>query len=136
MSATVGSDSAIAEMIAELVVRNVQIESEIASLTEANITAFDARVNAQYERLQACAETVQAVSVALYEQETAVHFATYRAVISGDTNLAVAAVAGLILGFIIVSIIVCSREYKRSVRAAREDASSGKDAANEKDARA
>lgn len=136
MSATVGSDSAIAEMIAELVVRNVQIESEIASLTEANITAFDARVNAQYERLQACAETVQAVSVALYEQETAVHFATYRAVISGDTNLAVAAVAGLILGFIIVSIIVCSREYKRSVRAAREDASSGKDAANEKDTRA
>ena len=136
MSATVGSDSAIAEMIAELVVRNVQIESEIASLTEANITAFDARVNAQYERLQACAETVQAVSVALYEQETAVHFATYRAVISSDTNLAVAAVAGLILGFIIVSIIVCSREYKRSVRAAREDAASGKDAANEKDARA
>ena len=136
MSATVGSDSAIAEMIAELVVRNVQIESEIASLTEANITAFDARVNAQYERLQACAETVQAVSVALYEQETAVHFATYRAVISGDANLAVAAVAGLILGFIIVSIIVCSREYKRSVRAAREDAASGKDAANEKDTRA
>lgn len=101
-------------MIAALTVRNVQIESEVDSLNEANIVAFDARINAQYDRLQTAAKTLKAVSVALYEQETAVHFSTYRAVVSGDISLPVVAVGAFIVGFIIAVIVACSVEIKRT----------------------
>lgn len=111
------SDSAVAEMIAELVVRNVQIDSEITALTEENITSFDARVNDQFKSLQTAANNLKSVTAQLYRQETKVHFATNRAVITGDTSLAVVAVAGVVFGAIIACIVVCCIEYRRGKRA-------------------
>ena len=115
-------DNAVQEMIAELMVRNVEIENEMDSLTEENITAFEARIDTLYERVQSAAETVKAVSVALYEQESAVHFSTNRAVVSGGVSPVIVAVGGFIVAFLIAVIVACSAEMKRSRRQAEENA--------------
>ncbi len=111
------SEGAASEMIAELVVRNVQIENEISNLTEENITAFDAKLHEQYAALQTAANNLKSVTVQLYRQETSVHFTTNRAVVSGDIGIAVVAVAGFIIGFLIAGAVACGVEYKRSLRA-------------------
>ena len=118
MTTGIGSDSAIAEMIAELVVRNVQIESEIAALTEENISAFEGKVQKLYSAMQSAAETLRSVSVALCEQETNVHFITNRAAVSGEISLAVIAVGGFLLGFLVAGIVVCRMGLKRPADAA------------------
>ena len=118
MTTGIGSDSAIAEMIAELVVRNVQIESEIAALTEENISAFEGKVQKLYGAMQSAAETLRSVSVALCEQETNVHFITNRAAVSGEIGLAVIAVGGFLLGFLVAGIVVCRMGLKRPADAA------------------
>ena len=114
------ADGSVAQMIAELVVRNVQIKNEMSALNENDITAFEGKMQKMYSSMQTAAENLRSVTVALYEQEATVHFMTYRAVVSGDTSLALVAVAGLVLGFLIAAIVVCRIEYGKEKRAAAQ----------------
>ena len=116
------ADGSVAQMIAELVVRNVQIKNEMSALNENDITAFEGKMQKMYSSMQTAAKNLRSVTVALYEQETTVHFMTYRAVVSGDTSLALVAVAGLVLGFLIAAIVVCRIEYAKEKRAAAQNA--------------
>ena len=116
------ADGSVAQMIAELVVRNVQIKNEMSALNENDITAFEGKMQKMYSSMQTAAENLRSVTVALYEQEATVHFMTYRAVVSGDTSLALVAVAGLVLGFLIAAIVVCRIEYGKEKRAAAQNA--------------
>ena len=116
------ADGSVAQMIAELVVRNVQIKNEMSALNENDITAFEGKMQKMYSSMQTAAKNLRSVTVALYEQETTVHFMTYRAVVSGDTSLALVAVAGLVLGFLIAAIVVCRIEYGKEKRAAAQNA--------------
>ena len=109
-------------MIAELVVRNVQIKNEMSALNETDITAFEGKVQKMYASMQTAAENLKSVTVALYEREATVHFATYRAVISGGISLAVVAAAGFILGFLIASVVVCRVEYGRQKKREEKEA--------------
>ena len=109
-------------MIAELVVRNVQIKNEMSALNENDITAFEGKMQKMYSSMQTAAKNLRSVTIALYEQETTIHFMTYRAVVSGDTSLALVAVAGLVLGFLIAAIVVCRIEYGKEKRAAAQNA--------------
>ena len=111
---TTEPDNDVQKMIADLEVRNIQIDSEIASLTDENIASFDARVNEQYQQLQKAAENVNAVAVALYEQESTVYFSSYRAAVTGDISLIIVAVGGFIVAFFIAAVVVCSVETKRA----------------------
>lgn len=95
------SDSAVAEMIAELVVRNVQIDSEITALTEENITSFDAaRQRSVQELADGCKQFEERHRAALSPgDESAFRDQPRRH--HGDTSLAVVAVAGVVFGAII-----------------------------------
>ena len=116
------ADGSVAQMIAELVVRNVQIKNEMSALNENDITAFEGKMQKMYSSMQTAAKNLRSVTVALYEQETTVHFMTYRAVVSGDTSLALVAVAGRVLGVLIAAIVVCRIEYGKEKRAAAQNA--------------
>ena len=111
---TTEPDNDVQKMIADLEVRNIQIDSELESLNESDIANFSARVQEQYERLQDAAENVQAVAIALYEQESTVYFSSYSAEVSGGIGLPIAAVGGFIVAFLIAAIVVCSVENKRA----------------------
>lgn len=118
----ISADGSVAQMIAELVVRNVQIKNEMSALNETDITAFEGKVQKMYASMQTAAENLKSVTVALYEREATVHFATYRAVISGGISLAVVAAAGFILGFLIASVVVCRVEYGRQKKREEKEA--------------
>lgn len=112
----------LSETLAALLVRNVQIDSQLQALTEDNIKAFDARLDEVYAALQSAANKVQAVGNALCEQEARVYFDTAQAVQNGGIGLALAAVGGLIIGFLLSCLVVCLVEIPKSRRSGGEEA--------------
>ncbi len=103
----------LSETLASLIVRNVQIDSQLAALTEENIAKFDAEVERIYGALQEAAGKVQAVGVALYEQESRVYSSTARAVREGDIGLLFSCLVGLILGAAIACVWVCVADFSK-----------------------
>lgn len=100
--------SGLAEIVAELLMRNVEIDREIEALTEENLDAFEARVNAEYEKVQKAASSVQAVAQVLYEQESRANFSTTNSLSEGSTSAILVGVGVFIIAFLIVSAIVCA----------------------------
>lgn len=110
----------LSEELAALIIRNVQIDSQISALTEENIANFSSRIRSEYLKLQSAAASIRSVGVALYEKEARVTFETSRASVSGGIHPALAVIGGLILSLVLVSIVVCAVEIPKSRR--RENA--------------
>ena len=110
----------LSETLAALLVRNVQIDSQLKALTEENVGAFERQLDEIYEKLQDAAAKLQAVSNALYEQETSVYFSTSQAAREGGISLVLAAVGGLVIGFFLACIAVCLRELPRAEKQREE----------------
>lgn len=110
----------LSEMIASLVARNVEIDDELAALTPENVAAFEARLNAEFDKLEAAATTVQAVSKALYEQESRVSFDTSNAERTGGTSVFLVGFAAFVLSFLISGLTAYLIERHRSKRTKEE----------------
>ncbi len=101
------------EMIAALIARNVEIDSEIAALTEEDVRAFEALIDREYSNLGTAANTIRSVATALYEQESRADFATARAEKEGGVNIYLVAVGGAILFFVLSCIVVCTASRRK-----------------------
>lgn len=126
---SVNSYLEISAQIANLTIRNEQIAYQISKLTEENITEFEGRIKAEYDKLAAAAETMNAVAGAIYAQQSAVMFSTSKATEDGGTSVILAAVAGFIVAFIIAAIVFCimelSAQKQRKPEELAADASCG-----------
>lgn len=109
-TAAVSSDygEGLAKIVAELIMRNVEIDREIAALTEENVDTFEARLQSEYERMQNAALSIQEVAQVLYEQESRANFNTTNSLSEGGTNVILVGVGMFILVFLIVGGIVCA----------------------------
>ncbi len=102
----------LSQMLAQLVERNMQIEYQIEMLSnQENITAFEARLNAEYEKLADAAEMTNAVVNAVYGQESSANFTTSKAVKDGGVNVVLGGIGIFILVFAIACIVVCLKDY-------------------------
>lgn len=93
----------LSETLAELIVRNQEIDAEIAALTEENIRTFEARIEAEYQKLQAAAIRLQAVATILFRQESRAVFSATNAVLEGDTSLVAVGLGGFLVSLILLS---------------------------------
>ena len=90
----------ISETIAALVKRNEQIARQLTVLTPENVKNYLARLDAQFSRLQAAAETVAGVATSVYGKNTAAVI-TSRAVESdGGVNLILVIVIAFVLSLL------------------------------------
>lgn len=96
-------------MLAELEMRNIEIDDALSMLTEENVLAFGERIHAEYEQLKAAADTMSSVATAIYEQESSVVFSTSRAAKTGDLSPVLVCAASLILAFFVGSAIAVGR---------------------------
>lgn len=103
----------LSETLAALLVRNVQIETQLSLLTEENVKAFEEKLQSVYDAMQEAANKVQAVGYALYEQGSRVYFDTARAAQEGTVSPVLAGVVGLVLGFVVASVVVCAAELPK-----------------------
>lgn len=99
----------LAEIIAELISRNVELDREIAALTEENVETFTARLDAEYEKLQNVADSIRNVASLLYEQESRANFMTSNATAEGGTSTALIGVGIFVLAFLIAGAAVFAR---------------------------
>lgn len=106
----------ISETLAALIVRNAEIDSQIAALTEENIRSFESRLTEVFNRLQDGAEKLRSVGISLYEQESRVDFGTSLAVEEGGMSLIPVAIGGLIVGLFLSCLIVCLVELPKQRR--------------------
>lgn len=104
------------QKISELVARNVQIDTQLANMTEENVKAFEAKLNEVYATLQAAADKVREVGIALCTQESRVYFDTVQAVETGGISSALAGVAGAVVGFLLSGFVVCAAEMSKRRR--------------------
>ena len=104
----------LVEIMAELIMRNVEIDSEIAALTEENVAAFESLIDTEYEKLQAAAVRIQAVTSVLYQQESRASFITSNALEEGGTDLILVGIGGFIFLFLVAGAIICARELPRA----------------------
>lgn len=84
---TATSAESVSEMIAELIVRNLEIDSEIEWLNEENTSAFGVRIDAEYNKLAAAGETLSGIAKELYQHETRMFFYTSSAETEGGMSL-------------------------------------------------
>lgn len=119
-SAAPVQQAGLSETLAALLVRNVEIDSQLKALTEENVTAFETKLKNVYQALQEAAAKAQAVGYALYEQEARVYFETSQAVQEGDISPVLAAVGGLVVGLIVACIIACAVELPKRKSSAEE----------------
>lgn len=103
----------LSETLAALLVRNVEIETRLSLLTEENVRAFEEKLQSVFDAMQEAANKVQAVGYALYEQGSRVYFDTARATQEGTLSPVLAGVVGLVLGFVVASVIVCAAELPK-----------------------
>lgn len=100
------------ETLAALIVRNVQIDSQLSVLTEENILDFEQRLDAAYREMNGengeggIAASVSAVGKGLYD-DVRVTFDSSRVVREGGLGWALNIVCGVLFGFIVSCVIAC-----------------------------
>lgn len=111
--------------VAEYAVRNaaiaVQIENFVSMeeddgsgmLTAKNVTAFSATLNDLYTSLSGAAQTLKAVVVSIYAENTWAAFASPSPAAEGGINLAFAGVASFAVAFVLAAIVVCVVGYPK-----------------------
>ncbi len=81
--------------------------------------AFDAELQSCYDKLSAQAGEYRNVLQIVYGTESAVTFDKTKAETNGTTNLVVAAVAGVVIGFIATCIVICAVDLPAYLRKKR-----------------
>lgn len=108
-------------MLATLTVRNVEIDYQLEALTEENITAFEQIINREYARLEQAADTIQAVSAAIFEQEARINFVTAGVGTEGGKNsIVIAAFAGFAF-FFLSSAVICVVAFSRAPKSEKNE---------------
>lgn len=108
---SVTTANTLSTLLAQLVERNEQIDYQIAKITDdgtwsgENVAQFEARLMAEFEKLNTAAEMMKTVSGAIYAQQSTVIFASSKATEDGGTSPVLAAVAGFIVAFLIAAAI-------------------------------
>lgn len=111
---TISTTEGLEEMLVQLIVRNANIDYQISILQdEANLSAFESKLDAEFEKLDYAAETLKTVTVEIYDLQSYVAFDTSKAAVSGSVNAALGIVAALILAFLLVCIVVCAHDYPK-----------------------
>ena len=112
-------------MLADLTVRNVEIDYALDALTEENIAAFEQIVDREYERLELAANAIQSVAAALYEQEARVNFVSTRVNVGGGMSAMVVACGAGVVTFLLASGIIClvvfSKKATKSEKPRKEE---------------
>lgn len=108
----------LSEMLAALIVRNVQIDSQLNALNAENITAFETRLSDLYAKMAGVASSVRTVGKGLFEQASSVKFDTSQVVQRGGISLPLGVLCGLVFGFLLSCVGVCVAVIPRRRRAA------------------
>ena len=106
-------EEGLAEVLAKLIERNVEIDRQIAALNIENVETFEARIETVYEKMQDVAKTVSEVASVLYEQESRADFKTTNAVSEGGTSAILVGVGVFVLTALIAGAIVCAVELPK-----------------------
>lgn len=114
----------VAQMYADLKVRNIDIDRKLEALTEENITKFDEKLDAEYASLEAAAQKTREVAIALFDQETRATFDFSRAVEEGQSNVMLIAIGLAVVAFLVASAIVCAVDYPKLRAQKRTEAES------------
>ena len=107
--------------LAALIVRNVEIDYELESLTEENIAAFEQIIDREYERLEQAADSIQAVAAALYEQEARVSFVSSRVGVENNVSAVVMGIGAGVVAFLIASGIICYLAYSKAPKSEKSE---------------
>lgn len=100
-----GSDANDLETLAQLIVRNKEIDYQIAILSdETNLTAFEAQLLIQAEKLDYAAVTLKKVSDEIYRLQTETAFLSLEK--TGGTNSFAGGAIAFALSFLLMSAIV------------------------------
>lgn len=110
----------LSERLAELITRNNRIDHWInvsgtvqnPTLTEENVANYALRLKAEYDKLAVAAETLTKVTTAIYNGMS-VRFAEQTVTTEGGISLAIGGIGGLVLGFAIAAVVVCSIELSK-----------------------
>lgn len=118
------AEGKLGDEVASLLKRNVQIDTELETirktlenLGDKDSTAFDTRLTGYYNNLKSATETYHKVVAFIYDRESDVIFDTNKAIVQGGTSLILAAVGGLVGGFILACVIVCAIDLPKYFRA-------------------
>lgn len=103
------SAESVSGMIADLIVRNLEIDNEIEWLNESNIIAFGVRLDAEYKKLVAAGETLSGIAKELYENETRLFFYTSSAEVEGGFSLILVGVGTFVAAFLIAGAVVAQK---------------------------
>ncbi len=102
------------EKLSSLITRNVEIDVQLANMTEENIKAFEKKLSEVYATMQAAADKVREVGVALCNQETRAYLETSQAIEEGGLSSVLAAAVGAVLGFVLSCLMVYFTEVSKS----------------------
>jgi hypothetical protein len=119
------------EEIAKLVIsqRNIkeqidQINKTLDAMSSADyaqqISDFNATLDAYYNQLLEQATVIKNVRIAVYSEKTEVVYKTNTISLEGGMNIIVAAVIGLVVGFIIAGVIICSLDMPKYLKERKE----------------
>ena len=107
-------------MLAAYLERNAMIECQIGTenttgtLNVDEASAFARTLNEKYfTRLNDAAETLRAVTSAIYEQNTFAQFASRNVERSGEIGVSLVSVAVFVVVFLVGTIGVCVRQYHK-----------------------
>jgi hypothetical protein len=83
----------------------------------ANKTNFENRLLTYRNQLQSASDTLKTVSKIVYNNESQILYTENKMTVSGGMSLVIAAVLGLIVGFLLVSIVICIIDMPKYQRA-------------------
>lgn len=106
-------EDGLAEVLAKLIEKNVEIDRQIAALTFENVISFEERIGEEYENMQSIARTISNIATALYEQESRVDFKTTNAVSEGSISTVLVGIGVFVLAALIAGAIVCAVELPK-----------------------
>lgn len=104
------------EKLSSLTTRNVEIDVQLANMTEENIKNFEKKLSEVYATMQAAADKVHEVGIALCNQETRAYLETSQAIEEGGLSSVLAAIVGAVLGFVLSCLVVYFTEIPKSRR--------------------
>jgi tetrahydromethanopterin S-methyltransferase subunit F len=84
------------------------------------ISDFNATLDAYYNQLLEQATVIKNVRIAVYSEKTEVVYKTNTISLEGGMNIIVAAVIGLVVGFIIAGVIICSLDMPKYLKERKE----------------
>lgn len=104
---------AVSAMIAQLMIRNLEIDDEISKLNEEDVMTFAARLDAEFGKLTTAGETLRSIAKQLYLQETRTIFYTSTASALGGTNPLFVGVGIFLIALIAGGMIAAYSELSR-----------------------